>query len=81
MKTCCGVEALQFTTVERLRPVLALLSVVAVHLLQLRDAGRQADAAVRPATDVFPDAYVNLLGAGRFGSSRPLTGNRSRAES
>jgi hypothetical protein len=36
MKTGCAIEALQFTAVERLQPVLALLSVVAVYLLQLR---------------------------------------------
>jgi hypothetical protein len=35
LKTGCGVETLQLTTASGLQPVLALLSVVAVSLLQL----------------------------------------------
>lgn len=60
-KTGCQIEAPQFTTTERLEPVIALLSVTAVLLLQLRSASRQADAAVRPATEVVPEAYVAVL--------------------
>ena len=54
MKTRCGVETLQFTTEAALQPMIALLSVVAVFLLGLRDAGtgpgdgRSAGDAIRP---------------------------------
>lgn len=70
LKTGCGVEALQLTTAARLRPVLALLSVVAVSLLQLRDADRAPDAEVRPATGLFPVAAVAVLAGWRFGVPR-----------
>jgi hypothetical protein len=70
MKTGCAVEALRLTTVERLRPVLALLSVVAVSLLELRDAGRTAEARVRPATEVFSEASVAVLAGWRYGVPR-----------
>lgn len=70
LKTGCAVEALQLTTASRLRPVLALLSVVAVSLLQLRDAGRAPEAEVRPATDVFSVEAVAVLAGWRFGAPR-----------
>jgi Transposase DNA-binding len=73
MKTGCGVEDLQFTSTARLEPVLALLSVVAVFLLGLRDAGRRADAETRPSTDLFPAWYGGLLSVWRFGTMRDLT--------
>src|SRR5262245_59523975 len=41
MKTGCGVETLQFTTIEGLEPAIAVLSVLAITLLRLRDAARQ----------------------------------------
>ena len=47
-------ETLQFTTEDRLQPAIALLSVVALHLLNLRDASRRSDAHARPATELFP---------------------------
>ena len=50
MKTGCGVETLQFTTEAAIQPMIALLSVVAVFLLGLRDAARDpatADDALR----------------------------------
>ena len=43
-KTGCRVEDMQFTTTDRLEPAIALLSVVAVTLLNLREASRRADA-------------------------------------
>ena len=42
MKTGCAIEAPQFTTAEALQPMIALLSVVAVALLNLRDLSRRA---------------------------------------
>ena len=52
-KTGCQIEDLQFHTEAALQPMIALLSVVAVMLLNLREAaGRQEDAATRPAAEV-----------------------------
>ena len=52
MKTGCGIEALQFTTEAALQPAIALLSVVAVFLLGLRDAGRDPGRSAEPAVQV-----------------------------
>lgn len=65
-KTGCGVETLQFTRKERLEPVIALLSVVAVFLLQLRDLARQPERAAQPARTLLPEIYVDVLGRWRW---------------
>lgn len=65
-KTGCGVELPQFTDCSRLGPVIALLSVVAVFLLTLRDAARDPDSAGAPATDWVPEAHVRMLNAWRW---------------
>jgi len=70
MKTGCGVEELQFTAVERLQPAIALLSAVALTLLDLRDASRRDDAHTRPATTVISHDYVAVLTAWRYGDVR-----------
>jgi len=70
MKTGCGVEELQFTTVARLQPAIALLSAVALTLLDLRDASRRDDATTRPATAVVHGDYVAVLTAWRYGEIR-----------
>ena len=51
-KTGCAIEDMQFTTSQALEPMIALLSVVAVALLNLREASRQPDARQRRATDL-----------------------------
>jgi hypothetical protein len=71
MKTGCGIEDLQFTAVERLEPAIALLSAVALTLLNLRDASRRPDAHTRRATAVVADEYVELLSLWRHGKTRP----------
>ena len=71
VKTGCGVEMLQLTTEDRLQPAIAVLSVVATHLLALRDAGRSADAATRPATALFAARWVRLLSLWRYRDARP----------
>lgn len=71
MKTGCGVEKLQFTTEAALRPAIALLSVVAVFLLGLRDAGRDPGRADLPAVRFVPGWYVEVLSAWRHGEIRP----------
>jgi hypothetical protein len=65
-KTGCGIELAQFTDCSRLEPVIALLSVVAVFLLTLRDAGRDEQQGKKPATDLVPKSYVRVLNAWRW---------------
>jgi hypothetical protein len=69
-KTGVGVEQLQFTATERLESAIALLSAVALTLLDLRDASRRADAQSRPATSIVHRDYVAVLTAWRYGSPR-----------
>jgi hypothetical protein len=72
-KTGCGIEDPQFTRTERLEPVLALLSVVAVQLLRLRDLARSPETANRPAAAEFGERGVRVLSAKRYGEARSLT--------
>lgn len=65
-KTGCGIEDLQFTTAQALEPMIALLSVVAVKLLNLREASRRPDAHERSATDFIDSRYVAVLSAWRY---------------
>jgi hypothetical protein len=60
-KTGCRIESMQFDTLDRLEPAIAVVSVVTTTLLQLRDAARAADADRRPATDVIGADYVEVL--------------------
>jgi hypothetical protein len=65
MKTGCGIENPQFNSVDRLQPMIALLSVVALSLLNLRELSRHPESKTRPATDVVSIEYVRLLSAWR----------------
>jgi Transposase DNA-binding len=65
-KTGCAIEDLQFTTSQALEPMIALLSVVAVKLLNLREASRQPDAKTRPASELVDPKYVAVLSAWRY---------------
>ena len=66
MKTGCGIERMQFEDAGRLEPMIALLSVVAAVLLQLRQAARAKDADVAPATDLLPNLFVQVLAGWRY---------------
>lgn len=66
-KTGCQIEDLQFTTIARLEPAIALLSIVATTLLNLRDASRRQDAKLRPALEVVAVEYVEVLSMMRQG--------------
>ena len=66
-KTGCRIESLQFDALDRLEPAIAVLSVVALTLLQLRDAARAPDADRRLATEVIGGDYVAVL-AGHYGN-------------
>jgi hypothetical protein len=69
-KTGCGVESLQFDHVDRLEPMIALLSVVAVMLVNLRHAARQPDAATTPAATCVPVAHIAVLSVWRYRERR-----------
>ena len=51
--------------------MIALLSVVAVTLLNLREASRDEAAAARPATEYVDRRYVAVLSAWRYTSQKP----------
>ena len=51
--------------------MIALLSVVAVFLLGLRDAARDPATAPEPATQHVPVSYSEVLCAWRHGELRP----------
>ena len=65
-KTGCSIEDLQFTSSAALQPMIGLLSVVAVTLLNLREASRRPDAQERPATELVDARYVAVLSAWRY---------------
>jgi hypothetical protein len=70
MKTGCKIESPQFTEEERLKPTIALLSIVTLTLLAMRDASRRADAKTRKATEIISEDYVAVLSAWRHGNVR-----------
>jgi hypothetical protein len=70
MKTGCQIEDMQFTAAARLEPAIALLSVVAVTLLALREASRRPDAKTRRATTLLASEYVEALSAWRYPTIR-----------
>jgi hypothetical protein len=69
-KTGCGIEELQFRHTDRLEPMIALLSVVAVMLVNLRTAARQDDAVKAPAIRHVPEILVAVLSVWRYGERR-----------
>jgi hypothetical protein len=72
MKTGYAVEAPQFTTAAALRPMIALLSAVAVALLNVRDLSRREETQGLPARRFVPPEYVQVQGGWRYGDGRPL---------
>ncbi|NQT36548.1 MAG: IS4 family transposase [Planctomycetes bacterium] len=71
MKTGCKIESPQFTTEEGLKPTIALLSIVTLTLLNMRDASRRPDAKRRKATELISADYVMVLSGWRHGKSKP----------
>lgn len=72
-KTGCQIEDMQFTTTGRLEPAIALLSVVATTLLNLRDASRRPDATTRRATTLLAPEYIDVLSLWRHNEIRDLS--------
>ncbi len=56
---------MQFTQADRLQPAIALLSVVPVRLLQLRDASREPQLPAQPVG--VPSPWVKVLSVWRQG--------------
>lgn len=69
LKTGCSVEKRQFRKPQRLEAMTALLSVIAIRLLQMKTLARQNPTL--PATDVVPARWVELLKLVRKG--RPVS--------
>jgi hypothetical protein len=69
-KTGCDIERMQFTHASRLEPMIALQSIVALTLLNLRDLSRQPEAQTTPANEVVAQEYVDVLSMWRHGEIR-----------
>jgi hypothetical protein len=72
-KTGLGVEQLQLQSQAGLQPLIALLSVLAVALVNAREAARTEEKAARPAEDFFDPIAVSVLSVWRYQEARPLT--------
>lgn len=72
-KTGLGIEGLQLQSQAGLRPLIALLSVLAVALVNAREAARDEATARRPATKYFDPLKVRILSLWRHHEERPLT--------
>ena len=59
LKTGCGVEQRQLQTAKRLERVVAVSSVVATRLLQLKTAARETPQ--RPARELLPAYWIEVL--------------------
>jgi hypothetical protein len=70
MKTGCKIESPQFNTEAALKPTIALISVVTLTLLTMRDASRRADAKRRKATELISEDYVAVLSVWRTGQNK-----------
>lgn len=60
-KTGCSIESLQFHDVKRLRPAIAILSILAMSLLAIRDSARNPHARDRLACDDVDEEYIEVL--------------------
>jgi hypothetical protein len=69
-KTGVAIESLQFGSLDRLEPAIALLSITALLLLQLRDESRAPDGKERRATECVPALWVRLLSVWRHKEAR-----------
>jgi Transposase DNA-binding len=71
MKTGCGIETPQFTDCKRLQPMIALLSVIAAVLLDLRQLARNPATAELPAEHYVQPCFVQVLCGWRYKDQNP----------
>ena len=71
LKTGCAIEKLQMRDESRLEPAIAVVSVVALLLLQLREAARRADAKTRRADELVDPEAIQVLSVWQHGESHP----------
>lgn len=72
-KTGCKIEAIQFTTVDRLQPAIALLTAIAITLLNLRDLSRMTNARETDASEVLDSVYITVLSLWRYKQVKDMT--------
>jgi Transposase DNA-binding len=70
-KTGCDIEKPQFTKLERLLPVVGVLSVVAWLLMRLRWLSRDPQRASQPASSEVPWEWLQRLSVWRTGRAQP----------
>jgi hypothetical protein len=70
LKTGMNIESYQFTDTDRLEPAIALTSIAAITLLNLRDDSRNEETKDRPATEYIDKEYVEVLSMWRHGKPR-----------
>jgi hypothetical protein len=70
-KTGCAIQKLQMRDEARLHPAIAVLSVMALLLLQLRDAARRSDARARRADELVDAEAILVLSVRQHGEPRP----------
>lgn len=71
LKTGCAIEKLQMRDESRLEPAIAVVSVVALLLLQLREAARRPDAHTRRADELVDPEAIQVLSVWQHGESHP----------
>jgi hypothetical protein len=67
LKTGMNIEGYQFTSTERLDPAIALTSITAITLLNLRDDSRDVKTKDRPASEYLDKEYIEILSMWRHG--------------
>lgn len=70
LKTGMQIEGYQFTDTDRLEPAIALTSVTAITLLNLRDDSRDEATKDRQATEYLDVEYIEILSMWRHGKVR-----------
>ena len=70
-KTGLNIEDPQFQYEDRLEPMIALISVVAISLLNLRALAKSEDSKVHPAKKVIGCEFIESLSLWRYKEVRP----------
>jgi hypothetical protein len=70
LKTGMSIESFQFTSTQRLEPAIALVSITAITLLNLRDDSRREETKDRPASEYIDQQYIHILSGWRHGAPK-----------